>query len=197
MPKIGMEPIRRKSLIEAAIAAIQARGSLDVTMSDIARRAGVSQGLAHHYFGSKEELIVSAMRYLLTEFGQSVRVRLSAARTPRERISAIIEASLASEQFQPGTVSAWLVFYNHAQSSSAARRLLNVYHKRLNSNLISALKPIAGPLAPEIAEGVASLIDGLYIREALSPQGRLPIEPRALVERYIDRMTGAEKTGRG
>ncbi|MBZ0164518.1 MAG: transcriptional regulator BetI [Notoacmeibacter sp.] len=197
MPKIGMEPIRRKSLIEAAIAAIQARGSLDVTMSDIARRAGVSQGLAHHYFGSKEELIVSAMRYLLTEFGQSVRTRLNAARTPRERISAIIEASLASEQFQPGIVSAWLVFYNHAQSSSAARRLLNVYHKRLNSNLISALKPIAGPLAPEIAEGVASLIDGLYIREALSPQGRQPIAPRALVERYVDRMTSEEQSGGG
>ncbi len=189
MPKVGMEPIRRKSLIEAAIAAIQARGSLEVTMSDIARRAGVSQGLAHHYFGSKEELILSAMRYLLADFGQSVRSKLRAARSPRARVSAIIEASLSSEQFQPGTVSAWLVFYNHAQSSAAARRLLNVYLRRLNSNLISALKPIAGPLAPEIAEGVASLIDGLYIREALSPGGRQPIEPRALVERYVDRMT--------
>ncbi len=190
-----MEPIRRKSLIEAAIAAIHARGSLDVTMSDIARRAGVSQGLAHHYFGSKEHLIVSAMRHLLGEFGVSVRRRLCAARTPRERVSAIVSASLASDQFQPETVCAWLVFYVHAQSSADAKRLLNVYSRRLNSNLTHALKPLAGTSAPEIAEGVASLIDGLYIRAALAPAGRNPIAPELLVERYVDRMTGKSVGG--
>ena len=127
MPKVGMEPIRRKSLIEAALAAIHDRGSLDVTMSDIARRAGVSQGLAHHYFDSKEHLIVSAMRHLLSEYGRAVRARLPRAGTPRERVSAIISASLDRDQFQPETVSAWLVFYVHAQSSPSARRLLTVY----------------------------------------------------------------------
>ena len=195
-----MEPIRRRSLIDAAIGAIHARGSLDVTMSDIARRAGVSQGLAHHYFGSKEHLIVSAMRHLLTEFGESVRSHLGRAKSPRQRVSAIIDASLASDQFRPETVSAWLVFYVNAQSSEAARRLLNVYSSRLNSNLIHALRPLAGARAPEVAEGVASLIDGLYIREALSPAGRVAIEPNALVERYVDCMVsaaGEAQSGRG
>jgi TetR/AcrR family transcriptional repressor of bet genes len=190
-----MEPIRRKSLIEAAISAIHARGSLDVTMSEIARRAGVSQGLAHHYFGSKEQLIVSSMRFLLTEFGKSVRARLSTAATPRQRVSAIIAASLASEQFQPETVSAWLVFYVHAQSSPKAKQLLNIYSRRLTSNLTHALRPLAGKRAAEIAEGVASLIDGLYIREALAPAGRAPIAPETLVERYVDKMTAND--GRG
>lgn len=189
MPKVGMEPIRRKTLIEAAISAIHARGSLEVTMAEIARRAGVSQGLAHHYFGSKEGLIVSAMRHILAEYGRSVRARLKGAETPRARVSAVIAASLASEQFQPETVSAWLVFYVHAQSSEPARRLLNVYSRRLNSNLIHALRPLAGARAGEIAEGVASLIDGLYIRAALAPAGRYPIDPVQLVERHVDRMT--------
>lgn len=48
MPKIGMEPLRRRALIDAAILAIGERGSLDVTMSEIAGRAGVSPALAHH-----------------------------------------------------------------------------------------------------------------------------------------------------
>ena len=191
MPKVGMEPIRRKSLIEAALAAIHDRGSLDVTMSDIARRAGVSQGLAHHYFDNKEHLIVSAMRHLLTEYGRAVRMRLPKAGTPRERVSAIISASLDREQFQPETVSAWLVFYVHAQSSPSARRLLTVYSRRLISNLMHALRPLAGDRAGEVAEGVASLIDGLYIRESLAAAGRQPIEPVELVERYVDRMLAA------
>lgn len=188
MPKVGMEPIRRKSLIDAAIGAIHARGSIDVTMSDIARRAGVSQGLAHHYFDSKEHLITSAMRHLLTEFGASVRRHLAVAKAPRQRVSAIIAASLASDQFRPETVSAWLVFYVNAQSSRESKRLLNVYSRRLNSNLIHALRPLDNARAVEVAEGVASLIDGLYIREALSPAGRAPIAPADLVERYVDAM---------
>ncbi len=48
MPRVGMEPIRRKALIEAAIETIGAQGNLDVTMSQIARSAGVSPALAHH-----------------------------------------------------------------------------------------------------------------------------------------------------
>ena len=43
-----MEPLRRRALIDATVAAIGERGSLDVTMSDIAGRAGVSAALAHH-----------------------------------------------------------------------------------------------------------------------------------------------------
>lgn len=192
MPKVGMEPIRRKELIEAAIAAIHAAGSLDFTMSDIASRAGVSQGLAHHYFGSKENLIVQSMRHVLREFGASVTAELSRATTPRQRVRAIISASLANEQFKPETVSAWLVFYVHAQRSPAAKRLLNIYSRRLNSNLIHALRPIAGRETMRIAEGIASLIDGLYIREALAPEGRVRIAPVSLVENYVERMLPRE-----
>ncbi len=49
MPKLGMEPVRRKALVDAALKTIGSHGSLDVTMSDIAREAGVSPALAHHY----------------------------------------------------------------------------------------------------------------------------------------------------
>ena len=184
MPKVGMEPIRRRSLVDAAISAIHARGSLDITIRDIAHRAGVSQGLAHHYFGSKDALIVSAMRHLLTEYGKQVRREIGAATTPRERVSAIIRASLGREQFQPETVSVWLVFYVHALESDEAHALLSIYSRRLSSNLVHNLKPLVGTRAQRVAEGVASLIDGLYIRKAL---GSLKPDENAvqLVEDYV------------
>ena len=185
MPKVGMEPIRRRSLVDAAISAIHARGSLDITISDIARRAGVSQGLAHHYFGSKDALIASAMRHLLTEYGRQVRLELKDARTPRERISAIISASFGPVQFKPETVSVWLVFYVHAQESEQAHLLLSVYARRLSSNLIYNLRPLVGDRAPTVAEGIASLIDGLYIRKALGSL-RGGMDAQQLVEDYIE-----------
>lgn len=186
MPKVGMEPIRRRSLVEAAISAIHARGSLDITIRDIAERAGVSQGLAHHYFGSKDALIVSAMRHLLTEYGRQVRREIKSAATPRERVSAIIRASLGREQFRPQTVSVWLVFYVHAQESEDAHKLLGVYSRRLASNLIHGLRPLADDRAPIIAEGIASLIDGLYIRKALGSLSN-GADALKLVEDYVER----------
>ena len=53
MPKVGMEPIRRGALVQATIHEIGRAGSLDVTVTQIAKRAGMSSALAHHYFGAK------------------------------------------------------------------------------------------------------------------------------------------------
>ena len=47
MPKVGMEPIRRSALVKATIAEIGEAQSLDVTVSQIAKRAGMSSALAH------------------------------------------------------------------------------------------------------------------------------------------------------
>ena len=66
MPKVGMEPIRRDALVKATIAEIGAAQSLDVTVGQIARRAGMSSALAHHYFGGKDQIFLAAMRYILT-----------------------------------------------------------------------------------------------------------------------------------
>src|ERR687892_1358368 len=99
MPKVGMEPLRRRALIDATISAIGERGSLDVTMSEIAGRAGVSSALAHHYFGAKDDLLQATMRHLLAEFGAGVVDRLRRAESPRARLTAIVEGSFGPEQF--------------------------------------------------------------------------------------------------
>ena len=87
MPKIGMEPLRRRALIDATISAIGERGSLDVTMSDIAGRAGVSSALAHHYFGAKDDLLEATMRHLLADLGRDMRRCAAPARTRRASAS--------------------------------------------------------------------------------------------------------------
>ena len=102
MPKIGMEPLRRTALIDATISAIGERGSLDVTMSDIAGRAGVSSALAHHYFGAKDDLLQATMRHLLAELGRDTVRALGAAATPRERVSAVIAVNFSAGQFRAG-----------------------------------------------------------------------------------------------
>jgi TetR/AcrR family transcriptional repressor of bet genes len=164
-----MEPVRRKALISAAIDAIHDRGMGQVTMGEIARRAGVSAALAHHYFGGKDQLLLATMRHLLTELGEEIQTRLSQAKTPRERIAAVIRGNFAPGQFRPAVISAWLAFYVQAQSDPDARRLLRVYRRRLESNLLHPLRELTTrDNAARVAETVAALIDGLWIRRSLS-----------------------------
>ena len=139
MPKIGMEPLRRKALVDAALRTIGHHGSLNVTMSDIAREAGVSAALAHHYFGSKQQLLLETIRSLLRDLRRDAVAALTRASGPRERLSAIVHVSFQSDQFTPETVAAWLAFYVEAQRSEETRRLLVLYSRRLRSNLMASL----------------------------------------------------------
>ena len=187
MPKIGMEPLRRQALIDATISAIGERGSLDVTMSDIAGRAGVSSALAHHYFGAKDELLTATMRRLLTDLGRDSVRELKRAETPRQRISAVIAVNFSSGQFRHEIIHAWLAFYVEAQKSTALRRLLRVYARRLNSNLMSGLAPLMRRAEAErMAEAIAAMIDGLYVRRALKDGLPNPVSAAALVEDFVE-----------
>lgn len=173
MPKIGMEPVRRRALIDAAIAAIGDAGTLDVTMSDIAGRAGVSSALAFHYFGGKDDLLQATMRHILAELGADVRAALAQAETPRARVSAILEVNFSAKQFRPEIIAAWLAFYVEAQRSEPLRRLLRIYARRMHSNLMSGMVALLPRDEAMIAaDGVAALIDGLYIRRALREGAR-------------------------
>ncbi|WP_165214647.1 transcriptional regulator BetI [Affinirhizobium pseudoryzae] len=188
MPKLGMEPLRRKALVDATLKTIGTHGSLDVTMSDIAREAGVSPALAHHYFGSKQQLLLATIRSLLNRLRGDAVTALQGAHTARERISALIRVSFQADQFAPETVAAWLAFYVEAQRSEETRRLLIIYARRLHSNLVHALKALAPPLsATEIAQGTAAMIDGLYIRQSL---GAAPLSVDASVTLVEDYVTG-------
>jgi len=174
MPKLGMPPIRKAALVRATIEEIGDQGSLDVTVGQIARRAGVSSGLAHHYFGGKDQIFEAAMRHILTQYGEAVRAAMKRASDPQTRVEAIIRTSFAPEQFEPAMVSAWTNFYVAAQTLPEAKRLLRVYQGRLLSNLTYELRPLLGARADVCAQGIAAMIDGLYIRRALGDEGTAP-----------------------
>ncbi|MGA1268974.1 MAG: choline-responsive transcriptional repressor BetI [Gemmobacter sp.] len=175
MRRTNVEPIRKAALVNAAISEIAQAGTLDVTVGQIARRAGMSAALAHHYFGSKEALFLAAMRHVLTVYGAEVRGALALARGPRERLDAILHASFSATNFRRDVVGAWLNFYVLAQTVPEARRLLAVYQRRLRSNLVAALRPLIGAAAGPVADRIGAMIDGVYLREALgqrAPDGR-------------------------
>ncbi len=187
MPKVGMEPIRREALVKATIVEIGRTGSLEVTVSQIAKRAGMSSALAHHYFGSKEQIFLAAMRHILTLYGAEVRGALAAAEGARGRLNAIVRASFAASSFRREVIGAWLNFYVLSQTRPEAKRLLSIYQARLQSNLVHDLRPLVGHRAAAVARGVGAMIDGVYIREALKKGAPDGTAAAGLVLEYLER----------
>lgn len=173
MPRIGARPERKRELLEAALITIGESGSLDVSVKQIANRAGMSSALAFHYFGGKEMIVSETMRFLLRELAKGMRLGLEGKSDPRTRLDAIVEASFLPGQFNRKTIAAWLVFYVHAYSSKSAARLLNIYTRRLQSNLVHSYKLILKneAMAYNAAEATAAIIDGVFIRHALRKAG--------------------------
>lgn len=187
MPKLGMGPIRRKQLIEAAIASIHEYGFANATVARIARRAGVSSGIVHHYFADKDDLLFATMRALLEELRRDAVRRLKQAHSPQERIAAVIDASFGDEQFDEGVFSAWLALYGNARQSPRLQRILNLYHRRLRGNLMHDLVKLVGrDRAARVAEAVGAMIDGLWLRYALIGRPSDPHYPRNLTRECLD-----------
>jgi TetR/AcrR family transcriptional regulator, transcriptional repressor of bet genes len=197
MPKRGMGPIRRKQLVEAVIVSIHVDGYANATVARIARRAGVSSGIVHHYFSSKDELLFETMRSLLAELRRDAVERLRQAGSPEQRLGAVIDATFGDGQFSEQVFSAWLAFYGNARQSPQLRRLLELYQRRLRANLLHELKWLAdGPRAAEIADVLGAMIDGLWLRYALLGRPRDPAIPRLLARRYLDaQLAGASSGG--
>lgn len=58
-----LEPdARRRQIVEAARSLYAERSYDDVSLAELARAAGVTRGLLHHYFGSKREIFLAVMR---------------------------------------------------------------------------------------------------------------------------------------
>jgi TetR/AcrR family transcriptional repressor of bet genes len=145
--------------------------------------------LAHHYFGGKDQIFLAAMRQILRDFGVEVRDRLRAARTSRERAEALIAASFAPSCFDPATIGAWMTLYAQATTQPDMTRLLQLYQRRLQSNLTHALRPLSDTPVRDAAT-MGALIDGLYLRAALA-RNTDPQTAQATALRALDHLTGA------
>jgi betaine-aldehyde dehydrogenase len=188
VPRIEPEDSRRRQLIEATIDTMADSGFAATTLALIGQKAQVSPGLIAHYFEDKDGLLEATLRNLASRLARGVSRRLRAARTPRERVQAVIDATLAAEEFDARTCSVWLAFWGQVIHSSRLKRVQNVYQRRILSNLRHALRQIVpAPETGRLALGLAAMIDGLWLRAAVSsPQETDSAGARAMASAFID-----------
>ena len=184
--RVDAEDVRRRQLIDATIEAIAEVGFNSATIAEIARRAGVSTGLVAFYFGDKDGLLEATLRHLARELSRRVAARLRDATSARARVQAVIDTNLGASQFERRIGTVWLAFWGQVPHSPRFARVQRAYQRRIAANLASALRLVLMPEpARALAETVASLIDGLWLRATLSgdQDGR---HARAVAGAFVD-----------
>ena len=82
---------RRIEMLRAAAELICERGFGDTRIADVAKRAGVSSALVIYYFGTRDRLLVDALRYSEESFYEAAEKMLAEVPSLRERLSLLIK----------------------------------------------------------------------------------------------------------
>ncbi len=68
MPKLGMEAIRRRQVMDAVIHILSTNGWRDLTIREVSDVAGISSGVITHYFSNKRALTLDAINDATLQF---------------------------------------------------------------------------------------------------------------------------------
>jgi AcrR family transcriptional regulator len=104
VPKRVDHEERRRQIADALLQTAATRGLHATGMREVAAEAGVSLRLVQYYFGTKEELLLAAMRYLAARFGERAVARFREASgsrspaSPRDVIAAILAEALPADE---------------------------------------------------------------------------------------------------
>ena len=108
---------RRGQLIEATIAVIAEKGYARMTLGEVAKRAGLSHGLANFHFESKEKLLAATLDHLSEEYRANWQGALArAGGHPADRLAALLEADFDPVICESDKLAAWVSFWGEAQS---------------------------------------------------------------------------------
>ena len=135
-----LEGEKARRIVDAMRASIGKRGAAASTFDVVAREAGVSRGLLHYYFGSKERLLVEVVRQ-----DCDVRIeRLDTALAPAQSVDQIVEALVTSlESFvmdEPDTQAVVYEMVSAARHSDEIRAELAELYRRWRAHMAAALE---------------------------------------------------------
>jgi TetR/AcrR family fatty acid metabolism transcriptional regulator len=89
-PAQSTEAERRKALLKAAFREVAEKGFSEVTLDDIAKRAGVSKGVTLYYFESKEDLFRELFGWLIDSIHGRMREAVAAEADPVAKVRALV-----------------------------------------------------------------------------------------------------------
>ena len=162
---------KAQRIVDAMRASVAARGAAGSTFDHVAREAGVSRGLLHYYFGTKERLLVEVVLRLA-----ALDAAIAGAHTADDLLAALVSSLEDLVERDPAFVALHFELFTSARRTPEIAAELAALHRRIREHVAEQLdaKAREGVIAPAAdAESVVtvllSLADGLALRMLADP----------------------------
>jgi AcrR family transcriptional regulator len=167
---------KAKRIVQAMRTSVGRRGAAASTFDHVAHEAGVSRGLLHYYFGTKERLLVEVVRH-----DSDIRMRhLEESLTEADSVDAIVEALVTQLKDyvgeDPATHALIHELFSVSRRNDEVREELAQLYRRVRGQVAEILraKERAGVVKLRgDADSVASLLfalgDGLELQLVSDP----------------------------
>jgi len=167
MPRPSNTDERRSQIVEGLMKVMSTSGYNGATIPLIASAAGLTPGLVHYHFKSKQEILIELVTYLVAFCDH--RFEKIKATDARSRLAAYIDANLASGQGSlPEAVACWVNIGAEAVRQMEVREVFqkasSLRLSMLESLVESLLKSEQRKLNKkrEIALGIYAAIEGSF-----------------------------------
>ena len=135
-----LEGEKAQLIIEAMRASVGTRGAAGSTFDVVAREAGVSRGLLHYYFGSKERLLVEVVRHDCEARIRAMDERIARAHSVDEIVAALVTGLEEFIEGEPGTQAVIYEMLSASRHSDEIQAELAELYRRWREHLADALR---------------------------------------------------------
>jgi AcrR family transcriptional regulator len=179
---LGLAPTRElpgdkaSRIVDAMRTSVAARGIAGATFDHVASEAGVSRGLLHYYFGSKERLLIEVLRRECQVRIERLEEHIADASTPEDVLAVLVKTFEDFLGEGPAPAVMFLELSTLAQRNEDIGIELADVGRRMREHFANALraKSEAGVLSlradPEdISTFLFALADGVTVRRLVEP----------------------------
>jgi AcrR family transcriptional regulator len=167
---------KARQILEAARTCLTQRGYASTTVSQVAAEAGVSRGLLHYYFESKEDMLVQVVHHSLDPTLQLLGPLLTSSSSAAEMASGLSAATRALILSDPAIFTlvfeAWVVARQSEPIADELRQLFERFRGAMETGLagVQARGLISTDQTPaQLAMLITGLLDGLALQLVLDP----------------------------
>ncbi len=180
---------KAQRIVEAMRHSVARRGAAGSTFDHVSREAGVSRGLLHYYFGTKEQLLVEAARRDCELRIEALERQLIDAQTADDFIALLAQNLQETVHEDPDFVTLMFELFTLSQRNADIAveftRLLSLTRERLAGMLAVAQEDGVLRLHTEpeaVADILFSIGDGLALRLISEPERDFTATIRAGIE---------------
>ena len=167
---------KAQRIVDAMRTSVAARGAAGSTFDQVAREAGVSRGLLHYYFGTKERLLVEVVRRECDLRLAGLDRALAEAHTADDLLDVLVRSLEELVGRDPGLVALLFELFTSARRTPEIAVELADLHRRMRTHLAASLEAkqaegvvTLGADAESVATVLFSLADGLALRMLADP----------------------------